>query len=82
MVEREYICFLLYSEDGKDDEATWMKLTTDNLLRISCLGKNETGSSDMAIRAPDFTSKEGIAGPDDFVSSLVTIVIGSRTPSQ
>ncbi|KAF8124539.1 heterokaryon incompatibility protein-domain-containing protein [Boletus edulis] len=52
LVGKEYICFLLYSEEGEDDETTWMKLTTDSQLRISCLGP-ETASGDTVVRATD-----------------------------
>ncbi|KAG8216992.1 heterokaryon incompatibility protein-domain-containing protein [Butyriboletus roseoflavus] len=83
MVGKEYICFLLYSEVAEDDEVMWMKLTTDNLLRISCLGKDETANSDMVILVSDSTGREaGIAEPDGVVSSLVTTVIRSPTPSK
>ncbi|KAH0826778.1 heterokaryon incompatibility protein-domain-containing protein [Lanmaoa asiatica] len=86
MVGRDYICFLLYSEDGEGDETTWMKLATDNLLRISCLGvpHSETAGSGVTIRAPDFTNsmQAGIARPDGFASSLVTTLIRSPTPSK
>ena len=70
IVGREYICFLLYSEDGEDDETTWTKLTTDNMLRISCVGIPETAISDAVIRAQD-----------GFSSSLVTTFIRSPTLS-
>jgi hypothetical protein len=42
MVGKDYICFLLYSEDEEDNETTWMKLATDNLLWISRVGVPET----------------------------------------
>jgi hypothetical protein len=64
MVGREYICFLLYSEDGEDDETTWMKLTTDNMLRIAYVGIPETEISDTVIRAQG-----------GFASSLLTTII-------
>ncbi|KAF8124529.1 hypothetical protein EV363DRAFT_1353799 [Boletus edulis] len=38
--------------EGEDDETTWMKLTTDSQLRISCLGP-ETTSGDTVVRATD-----------------------------
>ena len=66
VVGREYICFLLYSKDAEDDETTWMKLTTDNMLRISCVGIPEIATGDTVIRAPD-----------GFASSLVTTFIRS-----
>ncbi|KAF8550583.1 hypothetical protein OG21DRAFT_1513856 [Imleria badia] len=69
VVGKDYICFLLYSEDKGDDETAWMKLTSDNLLRISCLGMPKTTAGDMVVRAP------GTAGPDGFALSLVTISI-------
>ncbi|KAF8549361.1 hypothetical protein OG21DRAFT_1447990 [Imleria badia] len=71
VVGKDYVCFLLYSED---DENTWMKLTTDNLLRISCLGMPETTRSDMGVWAPGMA---GEAGPDGFALSLMTISIQS-----
>ncbi|KAF8550577.1 hypothetical protein OG21DRAFT_1513845, partial [Imleria badia] len=74
VVGKDYICFLLYSEDKGDDETAWMKLTSDNLLRISCLGMPETTTGDMVTRTPGMT---GQPGPDGFALSLVTISIQS-----
>lgn len=83
MVGREYICLLLYLEDGEHDESTWMKLATDNLLRISCLGTPETACSGVVVGASDFTSQQAnMAGPDGFTSSLVTTFIRSPMPSK
>ena len=67
MFGREYICFLLYSEeeDG-DDETVWTKLITDNLLRISCLGIPEMVTGDSMTRPSD-----------GFTLSLVTTFIRS-----
>lgn len=76
IVGKDYVCFLLYSEDGGDDETTWMKLTTDNRLRITCLGMPATTSSEARIRVP------GIAESEGFASSLVTVSIQSPTPSK
>ena len=73
VVGKEYICFLLYSENEGDDEVTWMKLTTDNLLRISYLGMPKAAESDAPIRVP------GMAA-DEFALSLVTTTI--RSPSK
>ncbi|KAF9243203.1 hypothetical protein BU15DRAFT_60052 [Melanogaster broomeanus] len=40
-VGRVYVCFLLHSENQDGGESTWMKFTTDNSLRVSCMGKPE-----------------------------------------
>ncbi|KAF8552359.1 hypothetical protein OG21DRAFT_144915 [Imleria badia] len=46
------ICFLLYSEDEGGDETTWMKLTTDNLLRISSFPTTNFPLSLARLRMP------------------------------
>ena len=71
MVGKEYICFLLYSEDEEEDEMTWMKLTTDNLLRISCVGIPGTVTGDTFTQLPD-----------GLVSPLVTTFIRSPALSK
>ena len=78
VVGTDYICFLLYSEDGGDDETSWMKLNTDNLLLISCVGLPETPSTDSVTRTPD-TQGTGIAVPKIFSLLLVRTSIRSRT---
>ncbi|KAN0084025.1 Heterokaryon incompatibility protein (HET) domain containing protein [Tylopilus felleus] len=70
LVGKEYICFLLYSEDEEEDEMTWMKLTTDNLLRISCVGIPGTVTGDTFTQLPD-----------GLVSPLVTTLVRSPTCS-
>ncbi|KAF9243206.1 hypothetical protein BU15DRAFT_72397 [Melanogaster broomeanus] len=40
-VGREYVCFLLYLEEQDRGESTWMKFTTENLLRVFCTDKPE-----------------------------------------
>ena len=78
VVGTDYICFLLYSEDGGDDETSWMKLSTDNLLRISCVGLPETTNTDSVTRAPD-AQGAAISDPKSFSLSLVTTFIRSHT---
>ncbi|KAG8217022.1 hypothetical protein J3R82DRAFT_7338 [Butyriboletus roseoflavus] len=81
VVGADYICFLLYSESGEDDEIPWMKLCTDNLLRISCVGMPDTTGSDTVIREPDLkdTQPASVAGRKTFTLSLVTTSIRSPT---
>ncbi|KAF8124526.1 heterokaryon incompatibility protein-domain-containing protein [Boletus edulis] len=75
VVGAEYICILLYSDAG-DDEASWLKLTTDNFLLVSC-----TGSPDTVTQKSDSkdTQGVGIAEPKVFSLSLVTTFIRSPT---
>ncbi|KAF8552363.1 hypothetical protein OG21DRAFT_1523803 [Imleria badia] len=77
VVGKDYICFLLYSEDEGDDEATWMKLTTDNLLRISCLGKPETTGSDMVVPAAGIVTCKQLAGTLSIMMVAITFTLGS-----
>ena len=51
MVGREYIYFLLYSEDG-EGETAWVKLRDNMMLRICCVWIAETATSDTVVRAP------------------------------
>lgn len=76
-VGSDYICFLLFSGDGGDDETPWMKLTTDNLLLISCVGLPETANKDGAIQELGSKDMWGVsmAGPKTFTLSLVTTYI-------
>ncbi|KAN0084027.1 hypothetical protein V8E55_007531 [Tylopilus felleus] len=67
IVGREYICLLLCSEGEEDDgtgERTWMKLVTNNLVRITCVGKPE-----------EATQEQDLAGPNEFTLSLATTYI-------
>ncbi|KAF8124527.1 hypothetical protein EV363DRAFT_1353791 [Boletus edulis] len=69
VVGQDYICFLLYSEDGVDDETdaeAWMKLDTNNLLRMTCVGVPET-----------VTEQGSTARPNTFNLSLTKILIQS-----
>ena len=66
MVGKDYICFLLYSED---DETTWMKLATDNLLRIACVG------------VPETVREQEQDGPNAFTLTLMTTFIRSSEAS-
>ena len=67
MFGREYICFLLYSEEeDRVNETVWTKLVTDNLLWISCLG------------IPEMVTGNSMTCPSDgFTLSLVTTFIRS-----
>lgn len=77
----EYICLLLFSEDGEDDEMPWMKLHTDNLLRISFVGLPRAISGDSVIQEPGSKVTRGVsmAGPKSFTLPLETISIRSPT---
>ncbi|KAG8217013.1 hypothetical protein J3R82DRAFT_7327 [Butyriboletus roseoflavus] len=84
VVGADYICFLLYSDDGGDDETPWMKLSTDNFLRISCVGMpRTTPGSDMVTREPDLKDTQsasvGASEPKIFALQLVTTSIRSPT---
>ena len=81
VVGTDYICFLLYSENGGDDETSWMKLSTDNLLRISCAGMPVVADSDTVIQEPDSkdTQPASMAGRNIFTLSLVPTSIRSPT---
>ncbi|KAF9228474.1 hypothetical protein BS17DRAFT_763946 [Gyrodon lividus] len=66
-VGREYVCFLLYSEEQDGGESTWMKFTADNSLRVSCMSKPEiatertnTLSSDFSRERIPETAEEGV----------------------
>lgn len=71
VVGTEYICFLLYSKDGQGDETSWMKLTTDNLLIISCVGLPDSGTRESDLK--------DTPQPKVFSLSLATTVIRSPT---
>lgn len=45
-VGRTYVCFLLYMEGRNAEGSTWLKVATDNVLRIACRGV-PAGTSDM-----------------------------------
>ncbi|KAG8217011.1 hypothetical protein J3R82DRAFT_7325 [Butyriboletus roseoflavus] len=81
VVGADYICFLLYSQNGGDDETSWMKLCTDNLLRISCVGMPDTTGSGIVNREPGVrdTQPTSMAGRKTFTLSLVTTSIRSPT---
>ena len=82
VVGADYICFLLYSDNRGDDETSWMKLSTDNLLRISCVGMPDTTGSDMVIRESNFkdTQSASMGGPENFTLQLVTTSIQCPMP--
>lgn len=63
-VRRTYVCFLLYMKRRNAERSTWLKVATDNVLRIACRGipaecsfRMEDGGFDLPlesvyIRAP------------------------------
>ncbi|KAF9238375.1 hypothetical protein BU15DRAFT_75308 [Melanogaster broomeanus] len=46
-VGREYVCFLLHSEYRDGEESTWVKFTTHNSLRVSCMDKPKMSTQGM-----------------------------------
>ena len=67
-LDTDYICFLLYLKDMGDDETSWMKLTTDNLLLISCVGLPGSVGGKADLKDTQVTE---LAGPNSFSLFLV-----------
>ena len=76
VVGSDYICFLLYSKDAGDNEISWMKLTTDNLLLISCVGLPGSVGGKADLKDTQVTE---LAGPNSFSLFLVTTFIRPPT---